>query len=107
MAVRPPARLLLPAALLQLDPLAHLRPLAVLDGDEATDAAHHAAIVAAIAVLEAPARVPVLDGLDRLEQRFAGEVPPRALQGLDEQRRLLIAVEVGGVQREAREVLLH
>ena len=69
--------------------------------------AHAAAVVTAVAVLEAPARIPVLDRLDRLEHGVTGEVRPGALHGLHEQRRLLVAVEIGRVDRQAREVLGH
>src|SRR5258705_6687023 len=99
-----PGPLLLPPALLQLHPVAQLGPLAVLHDDQAGRAAHAPAIVAAVAVLEAPARIPVLDGLDRLEQRVAGEVPPVALQRFREQGRLLVAVEIRGVERQVREI---
>src|SRR5262245_9157229 len=86
-----------PPHFLQFHPLARLGPLAILHHDETSGPAHHAAVVAAVAVLEAPAGIPVLDGLDRLEQRIPGEVPARALQGLHEESGLLIPVEVGGV----------
>src|SRR5919109_5005603 len=63
---------LLAAALRQLRPLAGLGPLAVLDDHEPAHPAHHAAVLAAPAVLQPPARVPVLDRLNALEQGFAG-----------------------------------
>src|SRR3989454_2340217 len=66
-------RLLAPADFLELHPLARLRPLTVLHDDEPARVAHAAAIVAAVRVLQAPARIPVLDRLDRPEHRVAGE----------------------------------
>src|SRR5206468_3754365 len=97
----------LPANLLELRPVADLHPLAVLHDDQAAGVAHAAALVAAVAVLEPPARVPVLDGLDGLQHGVTRQVAPGALHGLHEQRGLLIAVEVGGVDRQPRRVLGH
>src|SRR5882724_4345753 len=102
-----PTGRLLASAFLQFQPLAHLRPLAVLHDDQSGGAAHPTASVAAVAVLEPPARVPVLDGFDRLEQRVACEVPAGALQGFHEEGGLLVAVQVRGVERQVREILLH
>src|SRR6267143_3724432 len=59
---------LAPADFLELRPVTRLRPLPVLHDDETARVAHAAAIVAAVGVLQAPARIPVLDRLDRLEQ---------------------------------------
>src|SRR5216684_8085927 len=100
-------RLLLASAFLQFHPLAHLRPLAGLHDDQSGGAAHPTASVAAVAVLEPPARVPVLDGFDRLEQRVAREVPPVTLEGFHEEGGLLVAVQVRGVERQVGEILLH
>src|SRR5712691_11678996 len=98
---------LLPATLLELHPVAQLYPLAVLHDDQAGRATHATATVSAVAVLEPPARVPVLDRLDRLQERVAGQVPPVALQGLHEEGGLLIAVQIRGVEGQVREVFLH
>src|SRR2546425_430975 len=96
-------RLLAPADFLELHPLARLRPLTVLHDDEPARVAHAAAIVAAVRVLQAPARIPVLDRLHRPEHRVAGEALPGAPQGIGEHRRLLIAVQVRGVDRRSEE----
>src|SRR5713101_7339671 len=88
---------LLPTALLELHPVAQLGPLAGRHDDQAGRATHATATVSAVAVLEPPAWIPVLDRLDRLQERVAGQVPPVALQGLHEEGGLLIAVQVRGV----------
>src|SRR5262245_11538991 len=84
------ATLSAPPALLEFHPLAHPRPLGVPHHHQPSDPAHHAAIVAAIAVFQTPARVPVLDRSDRLEESVAREGRPRALQGFHEEGGLLV-----------------